>query len=325
MSKLQNSFLSFLFFSFFLFVEELDTLIGDKSEKLRSSIMSCSPPGIANAALPRQMAVQPRSLGEPTLSPGGPQPLHSIHAPGALHIKNPLPNLLGGQQTACYTSPQGFPQISSTLMQQPPDPQTLFPSGDTQSELRTQPSITQDSPLPAQTPPMCGVKMLTEHSTARTMQDTLMQEGDLSNDIDALNPSLTDFDLQGGYLRHFYFAESGLLHHIPTCTNIFPPSTIVKASLYQCKQALAEQRHNFCPFYTTRPGHCYRDPLTGLQCFTHHGILHCTFKRFSQESYRLTSRTQQLHLLLSKSAGVKSCKVLFTMSFSTENYSSTTI
>ncbi|KAF1448084.1 Forkhead box protein N1, partial [Pygoscelis papua] len=177
--------------------EELDTLIGDKSEKLRSSIMSCSPTGVASASLSRQVAVQSHSLCEPSLSSGIPQPLHSIHASGALHVKNPLPNLLGGQQTACYTSPQGFPPISSTLMQQPPDPQTLFPSGEAQSELRTQPSITQDSPLPAQTPPICGVKMLTEHSTARTMQDTLMQEGDLSNDIDALNPSLTDFDLQG--------------------------------------------------------------------------------------------------------------------------------
>ncbi|XP_010216748.1 PREDICTED: forkhead box protein N1, partial [Tinamus guttatus] len=176
--------------------EELDTLIGDKSEKLRSSIMSCSPTGIASASLSRQMAVQPHSLCESSLSSGIPQPLHAIHTSGALHVKNPLPNLLGGQQTACYTSPQGFPQLSSTLMQQSPDPQTLFPSGEAQSELRTQPSITQDSPLPAQTPPTCSVKMLTEHSTARTMQDTLMPEGDLSNDIDALNPSLTDFDLQ---------------------------------------------------------------------------------------------------------------------------------
>ncbi|EMP37812.1 Forkhead box protein N1 [Chelonia mydas] len=95
--------------------EELDTLIGDKAEKLRSSTVSCNPTGVAN----------------------------------------------------------------------------------TQIELRAQPSTTQDSPLPAQTPPIHGMKMLTEHSTARTMQDTLMQEADMSNDIDALNPSLIDFDLQG--------------------------------------------------------------------------------------------------------------------------------
>ncbi|NXX98607.1 FOXN1 protein, partial [Centropus bengalensis] len=177
--------------------EELDTLIGDKSEKLRPSIMSCSPPGLASSSLPRQMAVQPHSLGDPSLSSGIPQPLPSIHASGALQVKNPLPNLLGGQQAACYSSPHGFPPISSTLMQPSPAPQTLFPAGEAQSEARTQPSIAQDSPLPAQTPPMCGGKMLAEHSAARTVQDTLMQEGDLSNDIDALNPSLTDFDLQG--------------------------------------------------------------------------------------------------------------------------------
>ncbi|OXB73392.1 UNVERIFIED_CONTAM: hypothetical protein H355_017046 [Colinus virginianus] len=177
--------------------EELDTLIGDKGEKLRSSIMSCSPNGVAGASLSRQMAVQPHSLGEPSLS-SIPQPLHPIHASsGALHAKNPLPNLLGGQQTACYTAPQGFPPITSALMPQTPDHQTMFPSGEAPNELRGQPSITQDSPLPAQTPPSCGVKVMTENCTARTVPDPLLQEGDLSNDIDALNPSLTDFDLQG--------------------------------------------------------------------------------------------------------------------------------
>ncbi|NXT00170.1 FOXN1 protein, partial [Jacana jacana] len=173
--------------------EELDTLIGDKSEKLRSSIMSCSPTGVASASLSRQMAVQPHSMVEPSLSSGIPQPLHSIPASGPLHVKTPVPNLLGGQQTACYPSPQGFPHISTPLMQQPPDPQALFPSGEAQGELGTQPCAPQDSPLPAQTPPSCGAR----GSPARTAPGTLLQEGELSNDIDALNPSLTDFDLQG--------------------------------------------------------------------------------------------------------------------------------
>ncbi|NXE87123.1 FOXN1 protein, partial [Menura novaehollandiae] len=177
--------------------EELDTLIGDRSERLRSSLLSCSPTGAAGASLSRQMAAQSHSLCEPSLSSGIPQALHGIHASGALHAKSPLPSLLGGQQPGCYASPQGFPQLSTALMQHTPDPQSLFPSGEAQSQLRTQPSIPQDSPVPAQSPPSCGMKMLPEHSPARTVQDTLMQEGDLSNDIDALNPSLTDFDLQG--------------------------------------------------------------------------------------------------------------------------------
>lgn len=203
-------------FVFLCFVEELDTLIGDKGEKLRSSIMSCSPNGVAGASLSRQMAVQPHSLGEPSLS-SVPQPLHPIHASsGALHAKNTLPNLLGGQQTACYTAPQGFPPISSTLMPQTPDHQTMFPSGEAPNELRGQPSITQDSPLPAQTPPSCGMKVMTEHCTARTVPDPLLQEGDLSNDIDALNPSLTDFDLQGRDPRWLYGVDLGVVHHSPT-------------------------------------------------------------------------------------------------------------
>ncbi|XP_066189769.1 forkhead box protein N1 [Sylvia atricapilla] len=182
--------------------EELDTLIGDKSEKLRSSssssLLSCSPTAAAAVSLSRQMAAQSRALAEPPLSSGIPQGLHGIHGPPALHAKSPLPALLGGQQqSGCYTSPQGFPQIPTALMQHTPDPQSLFCAGEAQSQLRTQPSIPQDSPVPAQSPPSCGMKMLPEHSPARTVQDTLLQEGDLSNDIDALNPSLTDFDLQG--------------------------------------------------------------------------------------------------------------------------------
>ncbi|XP_071304065.1 forkhead box protein N1 [Agelaius tricolor] len=177
--------------------EELDTLIGDKSEKLRSSLVSCSPPGAAGASLSRQMAAQSHPLCEPSLSSGIPQGFHGIPASAALHAKSPLPALLGGQQPGCFASPQGFPQIPTALLQHTPEPPSLFPAGEAQSQLRTQPSIPQDSPVPAQSPPSCGMKMLPEHSPARTVQDTLLQEGDLSNDIDALNPSLTDFDLQG--------------------------------------------------------------------------------------------------------------------------------
>ncbi|XP_064585367.1 forkhead box protein N1 [Zonotrichia leucophrys gambelii] len=177
--------------------EELDTLIGDRSEKLRSPLVPCSPPGAAGASLSRQMAAQPHPLCEPSLSSGIPQGFPGIPGSAALHAKSPLPALLGGQQPGCFSSPQGFPQVPTALLQHTAEPQSLFHAGEAQSQLRTQPSIPQDSPVPAQSPPSCGMKMLPEHSPARTVQDTLLQEGDLSNDIDALNPSLTDFDLQG--------------------------------------------------------------------------------------------------------------------------------
>lgn len=38
---------------------------------------------------------------------------------------------------------------------------------------------------------------MAEPSSARTMHDTLLPDGDLGTDLDAINPSLTDFDFQG--------------------------------------------------------------------------------------------------------------------------------
>ncbi|XP_039770471.1 forkhead box protein N1 [Ornithorhynchus anatinus] len=175
--------------------EELDSLIGDKAEKFRPPSLACAGPGLAGPGLPRQMTTAPAALGESAHPSALPQTLHVLHpAPGPLQAKNPL---LGGHPPSCYPSaPQGYAHLSPALGQ-PGGPQTLFPPAEGQGELRAQPSTSQDSPLPAQTPPIHSMKMLTEPSPARTMPDALMPEGDLSNDIDALNPSLTDFDLQG--------------------------------------------------------------------------------------------------------------------------------
>lgn len=221
------------------FAEELDTLIGDRGDQLRSALLCCSPAAAAGASLPRQRATPGRPLGEPPVASGVPQPLPTAPAPGALHVRNPLPSLLGGQQAACYASPQGFPPLPGTLMPQSRDPQSLFPPGEARSEPSGQPSITQDSPLPAQTPPMCGGKVL-EPPAARTVQDSLLQEGDLSNDIDALNPSLTDFDLQGTCLGQFWVILRVMTAH----PNLQPM--------------------HLCPFFTSRPGHCYRETLWGF-------------------------------------------------------------
>ncbi|XP_074119797.1 forkhead box protein N1 [Sminthopsis crassicaudata] len=170
--------------------EELDTLIGDKSEKLRSPLMSCPPQGLTSSGPARPMA-----LCDPANPTAVPQPLHSLHpAPGPIHAKNPMTSLLGGHPPSCY--PQSYPHLSPALAQ-PGVPQTLFPPSDGHGELRAQPGTPQDSPLPAHTPPSHGMKMLSEPSPARTMQDPLMPEGDLSTDIDTINPSLTDFDFQG--------------------------------------------------------------------------------------------------------------------------------
>lgn len=167
------------------FAEELDSLIGEKREKLGSPLLGCPAPGLASSGPIRPLA-PPVGLS---------QPLHSIHpAPGPIPGKNPLQDLLGGHVPSCYG--QTYSHLSPGLAP-PGPPQPLFPQPDGHLELRAQPGTPQDSPLPANTPPSHSAKLLAEPSPARTMHDTLLPDGDLGTDLDAINPSLTDFDFQG--------------------------------------------------------------------------------------------------------------------------------
>ncbi|XP_037056921.1 forkhead box protein N1 isoform X4 [Peromyscus leucopus] len=165
--------------------EELDSLIGDKREKLGSPLLGCPPPGMAGPGSIRPLAP----------SAGLSQPLHSMHpAPGPMPGKNPLQDLLGGHAPSCYG--QTYPHLSPSLAPSG-HPQPLFPQPDGHLELQAQPVTPQDSPLPAHTPPSHSAKLLAEPSPARTVHDTLLPDGDLGTDLDAINPSLTDFDFQG--------------------------------------------------------------------------------------------------------------------------------
>nr|XP_055244655.1 forkhead box protein N1 isoform X1 [Gorilla gorilla gorilla] len=165
--------------------EELDSLIGDKREKLGSPLLGCPPPGLSGSGPIRPLA-PPAGLSPP---------LHSLHpAPGPIPGKNPLQDLLVGHTPSCYG--QTYLHLSPGLAP-PGPPQPLFPQPDGHLELRAQPGTPQDSPLPAHTPPSHSAKLLAEPSPARTMHDTLLPDGDLGTDLDAINPSLTDFDFQG--------------------------------------------------------------------------------------------------------------------------------
>lgn len=169
--------------SFWAFAEELDNLIGDKREKLGSPLLGCPPPGLAGPGPIRPLAS----------SAGLSQPLHPMHpAPGPMPGKNPLQDLLGGHAPTCYgqTYPHLSPNLAPSGHQQP-----LFPQPD--GHLDLQPGTPQDSPLPAHTPPSHSSKLLAEPSPARTVHDPLLPDGDLGTDLDAINPSLTDFDFQG--------------------------------------------------------------------------------------------------------------------------------
>ncbi|XP_040279390.1 forkhead box protein N1 isoform X1 [Bufo bufo] len=166
--------------------EDLDKLIGERTEKLRSSLLACNPSGIMNTPSTMHMTFQSEQNISSTMS-GSLQTMHEVS--DSMPGKKPPPS---------YTSlPHGYPQISPAMIQQPhPISQNHFSPPENQSEMTTQSINPQDSPIPAHTPPLHNMKLLTEHSPTRTMQDQLM-EGELSNDIDALNPSLTDFELQG--------------------------------------------------------------------------------------------------------------------------------
>lgn len=49
-----------------------------------------------------------------------------------------------------------------------------------------------------------SAKVLAEPSPARIVHDTLLPDGDLGIDLDAINPSLTDFDFQGELGAYFF-------------------------------------------------------------------------------------------------------------------------
>ncbi|KAE8622214.1 hypothetical protein XENTR_v10005148 [Xenopus tropicalis] len=173
--------------------EDLDKLIGERTEKLRSSLLAHSAAGLVNSPT-MQLSMQQTPLCETTISPV-PVSLQSMHDISASLHNN---THLSRQQPPRYTPlPHDIPQISPAMIQQPHGiSQNHFSSPDNQNDLRAQPINPQDSPIPAHTPPLQTMKMLSEHSPARTMQENFT-EVELSNDIDDLNPSLTDFDFQG--------------------------------------------------------------------------------------------------------------------------------
>ncbi|XP_036264467.2 forkhead box protein N1 isoform X4 [Pipistrellus kuhlii] len=196
--------------------EELDSLIGDKREKLGTPLLGCPPPGLAGPG-PIQPLAPPVGLS---------QPLHSIHpVPGPMPGKNSLQDLLGGHTPSCYG--QTYSHLSPGLGPPGPPP-PLFPQPDGHLELRAQPGTPQDSPLPAHTPPSHSTKLLAEPSPARTMHDTLLPDGDLGTDLDAINPSLTDFDFQGNLWEQLKDDSLALdplvlVTSSPTSSAVLPP------------------------------------------------------------------------------------------------------
>nr|XP_036264468.1 forkhead box protein N1 isoform X6 [Pipistrellus kuhlii] len=125
---------------------------------------------------------------------------------------------------SCRSGRGKTPSLCARAWPSPP----LFPQPDGHLELRAQPGTPQDSPLPAHTPPSHSTKLLAEPSPARTMHDTLLPDGDLGTDLDAINPSLTDFDFQGNLWEQLKDDSLALdplvlVTSSPTSSAVLPP------------------------------------------------------------------------------------------------------
>ncbi|XP_041097091.1 forkhead box protein N1 [Polyodon spathula] len=156
--------------------EELDRLLGDKPVKYKVSSMLSPLP----ASHPSTLLIQ----GHPSyaMAPSFTSAQCAMSSQVHRHPLQVPTGALSHQPLFLPPAPQGFPHFSPSKRQQPPSgiPPNEPPQAGTLSSH----------------PPIHRAGLQAEHCTSRSMQDLLM-EGDLSNDIDTLNPSLTDFELQG--------------------------------------------------------------------------------------------------------------------------------
>ncbi|KAL6471347.1 hypothetical protein MHYP_G00199970 [Metynnis hypsauchen] len=147
--------------------EELDQLLGERPEKLKSfsgHLNNHTYPQFSRVSMP------------PSYSPRTP-----LRRPHYNHYGLPS-QTLSQQHPYLPSNPQAF---------------SFYPSITQQPSTRLPPRTgSLDSPLPAHTPPSYSSALQASHSAAGSMQELLM-DGELSNDIDTLNPSLTDLQLQG--------------------------------------------------------------------------------------------------------------------------------
>ncbi|XP_043115496.1 forkhead box protein N1-like [Puntigrus tetrazona] len=151
--------------------EELERLLGERPEKLKSLGAHFSLSSSHTHSQPLRVAMHPACGHQPVPHQ---QPLY-----------NPLPS-----QTVIPPPPYLCPDPLSYSYY---PPVTRQPSAGHPSSPRIG---CLDSPLPAHTPPSYSSALQAAHSATANMQELLL-DGEISNDVDALNPSLTDLQLHG--------------------------------------------------------------------------------------------------------------------------------
>lgn len=150
-----------------ILAELLDHLLGDRPEKPRS--LSAHLNNHTHSQFPRVSLPPPYT---PTTHQR--RPYYSYYSVPSQAVSQQLPYM-----PSC---PPGF---------------SFYPSNPQQPSTQLPPRTgSLDSPLPAHTPPSYSAALQASQSAVGSMQELLM-EGELSNDIDMLNPSLTDLQLHG--------------------------------------------------------------------------------------------------------------------------------
>ncbi|KAA0702064.1 Forkhead box protein N1 [Triplophysa tibetana] len=155
--------------------EELERLLGERPEKLKNLG--------AYFSLHSHIHSHPLRV---SMHPSYGQPL--VHETSVQHQKShysPLPS-----QTVHQPPPYLSPDSSAFSFY---SPVSQLPCAGNPPSPRTG---NLDSPLPAHTPPSYSTTLQAGHGTVGGMQDLLL-EAEINNDVDALNPSLTDLQLHG--------------------------------------------------------------------------------------------------------------------------------
>ncbi|XP_026227580.1 forkhead box protein N1 [Anabas testudineus] len=179
--------------------EDLDRLLGERPDKHRSL------PPYTNPALLSRVAPIYTTTTSPSCPPGQLRPpFLPIQRPQYNHIQSQQPSYL----PPAVAHPSNSFALYSPCAQQPAA--GVPPAAGSQS-----------SPVAGKMPPVYNAALQAECSVGpRSMQDLLL-EGDGSYDIDALNPSLTDLQLQGNLWEEIRADSLVSDPHITTTT----PST----------------------------------------------------------------------------------------------------
>ncbi|XP_031429999.1 forkhead box protein N1 [Clupea harengus] len=181
--------------------DELDHLLEDRSDKMKT---------MSTFLNPRQTYPTVRTQGYDTVSPYAP-PQPREHNPQS--HRQPLysyPSPASSQQPPYLShNPTAF-SFQCPVTQQPC---TILPPN----------TGTLESPLLAQTPPSYSAALQATRGVSRSMQELLL-EGDLSTDIDTLNPSLTDLQLHGNLWEEL--KDDSLAPDPVTTTSVSPSSNL---------------------------------------------------------------------------------------------------